>query len=481
VILAFSRVAVYPPGVVRRTRALFVAALAVACAGGLAAAFLLPREAHATGCTDNSGGVGMTGTTTPCETTTATTTTPTGTTTTPTDTTTTETTPTEPDTTTPIQTETDLTPTTPAPKPAPPPPKKKQPKRPAAPPPPKPAGPSRAHPPLNGGPYVFPVYGPASFNNTFGVVRAGASWHHGDDIFAPLGAPVLAVADGTLFLVGWNQTGGNRLWLRDRQGNYFYYAHLAAFSTGAVEGAQVHAGEVLGFVGATGDATGSLFHLYFEVHPVSTISLGYDGAVDPTPYLRAWAKLASVHLTPDDLSLTTAAGWSAIVAAPSATAAPGAILLQSSDISTAPGLERHAVARALTPRPDQQRAWRLWQMTNQRPSTPVLRLSPRVQQQVLKAESLDAQASLPPGFLGLTIWDTLAQCESSGDWSLNDGSGFYGGLQFTQETWLEHGGSAYAPSANVATREEQIAVAERTLADQGWVAWPACSLKLGLR
>ena len=60
-------------------------------------------------------------------------------------------------------------------------------------------------------------------------------WHHGEDIFAPLGAPILAVADGTVFSVGWNDIGGYRLWLRDRQGNQFYYAHLSAFSPLAVE------------------------------------------------------------------------------------------------------------------------------------------------------------------------------------------------------------------------------------------------------
>ena len=75
--------------------------------------------------------------------------------------------------------------------------------------------PSTVHPPLTAGGYVFPIYGPSSFIDTFGAARADVSWHHGDDIFAPLGAPLLAVADGTLFSVGWNDIGGLRLWLRD--------------------------------------------------------------------------------------------------------------------------------------------------------------------------------------------------------------------------------------------------------------------------
>ena len=112
-----------------------------------------------------------------------------------------------------------------------------------------------------------------------------SGWHHGDDIFAPLGAPILAVASGTVFSVGWNTIGGNRLWLRDGQGNLFYYAHLSAFTPLAVNGNKVNAGDVLGFVGNTGDAQGTPFHLHFEVHPVGLLGLGYDGAVNPTSYL----------------------------------------------------------------------------------------------------------------------------------------------------------------------------------------------------
>lgn len=77
-------------------------------------------------------------------------------------------------------------------------------------------------------------------------------------------------------------------------------------------------------------------------------------------------------------------------------------------------------------------------------------------------------------------WDALAQCESGGDWAINTGNGFYGGLQFQQSTWEGYGGTEFAPRADLATREQQIAVAERTLAGQGWGAWPACSQQLGL-
>lgn len=80
-----------------------------------------------------------------------------------------------------------------------------------------------------------------------------------------------------------------------------------------------------------------------------------------------------------------------------------------------------------------------------------------------------------------SVWDRLAYCEAHGDWSTHTASGFSGGLQFADATWRSYGGTAYAPKAWQASREAQIAVAEKVLADAGWKAWPACSRKLGLR
>ncbi|GAB2936787.1 resuscitation-promoting factor [Rhodococcus aerolatus] len=77
-------------------------------------------------------------------------------------------------------------------------------------------------------------------------------------------------------------------------------------------------------------------------------------------------------------------------------------------------------------------------------------------------------------------WDALAQCESGGNWSINTGNGFYGGLQFDSGTWLSNGGGQYAPRADLATREQQIAVAERLSAGRGFAPWPSCSARLGL-
>lgn len=79
-----------------------------------------------------------------------------------------------------------------------------------------------------------------------------------------------------------------------------------------------------------------------------------------------------------------------------------------------------------------------------------------------------------------STWDRLANCESGGDWSINTGNGYYGGLQFSGGTWRAYGGGRYASTANRASREEQIDIAESVLGSQGWGAWPACSRKLGL-
>jgi hypothetical protein len=124
------------------------------------------------------------------------------------------------------------------------------------------------------------------------------NWHHGDDLFAPLGTPVVAVANGTIFAVGWNRVGGWRLWLVDHSGNDFYYAHLSGYTTLARNNRSVRRGDVIGFVGNTGDAFTTLPHLHFEVHPTGLLYLGYDGAVDPTTYLRSWSSPGRVKVLP---------------------------------------------------------------------------------------------------------------------------------------------------------------------------------------
>ncbi len=202
---------------------------------------------------------------------------------------------------------------------------------------------------LTTGGYVFPVFGTASFGDTFGAPRGDVKggWHHGEDIFAPLGTPLLAVADGTVFSVGWNDIGGWRLWLRDRTGNEFYYAHLSAYSPLAVNGRQVRAGDVLGFMGKTGDAEFSPVHLHFEIHPVSLLAMGYDGAVAPYPFLNAWRRAQDVSFDAGRayLPLDGPAAARRGVAPPA-----GVVLLQADDISSTSGLVPGAIESTLTGR-----------------------------------------------------------------------------------------------------------------------------------
>ena len=154
------------------------------------------------------------------------------------------------------------------------------------------ASPPQVTPPLGESGYVFPLLGPyPHFDSTWAVLRADTGWHHGDDLFADRNAPVLAVANGIVFSVGWNRIGGWRLWLLDGAGNLFYYAHLQRYSPLAVDGRRVLAGQVLGYVGTSGDARTTPPHLFFEINPAGLRHLGYDGAVDPTGYLRAWREL----------------------------------------------------------------------------------------------------------------------------------------------------------------------------------------------
>lgn len=121
------------------------------------------------------------------------------------------------------------------------------------------------------------------------------------------------------------------------------------------------------------------------------------------------------------------------------------------------------------------------------PVQPVVAYEQPAQTQTYQYQEPAYQAPAPqpaapaPAVANGSTWDALAQCEAGGNWSINTGNGYSGGLQFHPQTWTGHGGGAYAPTAAGATREQQIAIAEKVLASQGWGAWPACSAKLGLR
>ncbi|MGE3140511.1 MAG: murein hydrolase activator EnvC [Thermoleophilia bacterium] len=139
--------------------------------------------------------------------------------------------------------------------------------------------------PLPGGSHVYPLAGPSTFGDDWLASRPGGRYHEGIDLFAARGTPVVAVADGTLFRVGYSGISGNRFWLRDAAGTEFFYAHLDGYTAAAREGAAVAKGTVLGYNGDTGDARGTPPHVHFEIHP------GGGGPVRPYPIVSAWPRV----------------------------------------------------------------------------------------------------------------------------------------------------------------------------------------------
>ena len=99
---------------------------------------------------------------------------------------------------------------------------------------------------------------------------------------------------------------------------------------------------------------------------------------------------------------------------------------------------------------------------------------------VASATAVIGVALTPPAQAAGSVWDSVAACESGGNWAINTGNGYFGGLQFSQSTWLGFGGTRYAATANRASKDVQIAIARRVLAAQGPGAWPVCSRKAGL-
>jgi murein DD-endopeptidase MepM/ murein hydrolase activator NlpD len=136
--------------------------------------------------------------------------------------------------------------------------------------------------------FVFPVQPPYAYSDTYGADRMNGTTfqhqHQGVDIFAREGTPVIATKRGVVYSIGVARLGGNRLWLKDADGNCYYYAHLQAFASTIYERKIVEAGEFLGTVGTTGNARGTPPHTHFEIHP------NCDGPTNPNPILRAVEK-----------------------------------------------------------------------------------------------------------------------------------------------------------------------------------------------
>ena len=119
--------------------------------------------------------------------------------------------------------------------------------------------------------FVFPVGEPYSFVDSWGFPRMigteYAHGHQGTDIMAPFGTALYAAERGVVTRLGSDVLGGTKLWLKGQSGTYYYYAHLQAYAEGVAEGTLVEAGDVVGFVGDTGNAKGGAPHLHFQVHP----------------------------------------------------------------------------------------------------------------------------------------------------------------------------------------------------------------------
>ena len=168
---------------------------------------------------------------------------------------------------------------------------------------------------------MFPVFGAgATFSSDYGAPRAAPDGTTATTSSRRSACPVLAVADGVLSKVGVNTLGGNRLWLTDDLGNAYYYAHLSGYAPSVADGVRVRGGEIIGFVGNTGQAITTPPHLHFEIHP------GDGASVDPYPYLLAWKRGTSVSL-----------GFSAAVVSRGQAPAVGAVLVGDGVPRSRPG------------------------------------------------------------------------------------------------------------------------------------------------
>lgn len=132
---------------------------------------------------------------------------------------------------------------------------------------------------------VFPVAAPTTFSDDWLQARGGGRLHEGIDLMAAMQAPIVAVVTGTVMRPGNTPISGNRLWVRGANGDEYFYCHLDSFAEITRDGASVKAGDVVGYVGMTGDAQGTVPHLHFEIHPAG------GGPIRPYPLVSAWPRV----------------------------------------------------------------------------------------------------------------------------------------------------------------------------------------------
>jgi len=200
-------------------------------------------------------------------------------------------------------------------------------------------------------------------------------------------------------------------------------------------------------------------------------ALAQNRAADPVP-------AAAIDTTTSVAPSTTEA--------PTTTSTTAAPVVEAPVAPPAPTAEELAQAQLAAMSPQQRLAFQLYVMSEAERTAFVAFISPPPPPPapvvVPEPEIVEAPSAEAPPVANGEVWDALAQCESNGNWHINTGNGYSGGLQFHPGTWNAMGGGQYAPYAYLATREQQIAVAEQVLAAAGgrFTPWPGCRAKLGL-
>ncbi len=264
-----------------------------------------------------------------------------------------------------------------------------------------------------------PVPG-STFVDTFGAPRDGHT-HQGVDMMAPDGTPIYAPTSGV-----YEQHGTESFYLHADDGTLYFGTHLQDH---VAPSGPVRKGQEIALVGHSGNASASAPHLHFEIHP------GGGDAVDPYPATEAMCSGAPVEAAA--LTVTPTMSW-----------------------PYGPG-ETQRWYNAQHPQPE-------------RISRPEARVLARYLNGIVWGLVVRYVRAVTPAIPYEANWDRVAMCESGGRWDLNTGNNFYGGVQFDYGTWLGAGGGEYASRADLASKLEQILIAERVRADRGMSPWPSC-------